>query len=170
MAEMLAFVHQVAFAIDSGIERIRADVSISIIGLASIAGRYFFGWIGDRLRDAKYAACIGFAAMALGMLVLLQFRNVYGLYGCAALFGFGYGSISTMMPFLIADRFGISMLGTIYGMLTFFVVAGASLGPILGGYIYDKTGSYDLAWQGGIGLLILVTFVLMTLKKDGWKT
>ena len=169
MAEMLAFVHQVAFAIDSGIERLRADVSISIIGLASIAGRYFFGWIGDRLRDAKYAACIGFVAMAIGMFILLQFRTVYGLYGCAAFFGFGYGSIATMMPYLIADRFGSSMLGTIYGMLTFFVVAGASLGPILGGYIYDKMGSYDLAWQGSIGLLILVTFVLMTLKKEGKK-
>jgi len=111
-----------------GIERMRADVSISIVGLASIAGRYFFGWIADRLRDAKYAACIGFAAMAIGILVLMQFRTIYGLYGYAALFGFGYGSIATMMPYLLADRFGSSMLGTIYGMLTFFVVAAASAG------------------------------------------
>ncbi len=36
-------------------------------------------------------------------------------------------------------------------------------------YIYDKSGSCDLAWQGGITLLILVTFVLMTMKKDGKK-
>jgi MFS family permease len=169
MAEMLAFTHQVAFAIDNGIERVRAGVSISIIGLASIAGRYFFGWIGDRLQDAKYAASIGFAVMALGLFSLMQYPTVYGLYGYAALFGFGYGSIATMMPYLLADRFGSGMLGTIYGVLTFFVVAAASIGPILGGYLYDKIGSYDVAWKLCLGLLILVTFVVMTLKKEGKK-
>lgn len=169
MAEMLAFVHQVAFAIDNGIERTTASVSISIVGLGSVAGRYFFGWISDRLRDAKYAACIGFAAMAAGMFVLLQFRSVSGLYIYAAVFGFGYGSIATMMPYLLADRFGSALLGTIYGMLTFFVVAAASLGPLIGGYMYDKMGSYDLAWKICIGLTILVTFVMTTLKQDGKK-
>ncbi|PKN68940.1 MAG: hypothetical protein CVU54_12600 [Deltaproteobacteria bacterium HGW-Deltaproteobacteria-12] len=169
LAEMLAFTHQVAYAIDNGIERVRAGVSISIIGLSSIAGRYFFGWIGDRLRDAKYAASIGFAVMALGLLVLMQIPTVYGLYCYAALFGFGYGSIATMMPYLLADRFGSGMLGTIYGVLTFFVVAAASIGPLLGGYLYDRLGSYDVAWQICLGMLILVTFAVMTLKKDGKK-
>ncbi len=169
LAQMLVFVHLVAFAIDSGVDKIRADVAISIIGLTSIVGRYFFGTVSDRLHDAKYAACIGFASMAGGMLVFFLTHNLFGLYGSALLFGFGYGAIATMMPYLIADRFGSSMLGTIYGMLTFFVVAGASLGPIIGGYIYDKTASYDLAWQGGFALLVVATFGLMTLKKDGKK-
>ena len=52
MAEMLAFVHQVAYATDQGIERLRADASLSLIGLGSIAGRYFFGWLSDRIREA----------------------------------------------------------------------------------------------------------------------
>ncbi len=169
LAEMLAFTHQVAYAIDIGIESMKANASISIIGFSSIAGRYFFGWISDRMRDAKYSACIGFMMMALGILAIWQIRSIYGLYCYAFLFGFGYGSIATMMPYLLADRFGSSMLGTIYGMLTFFVVAAASVGPILGGYIFDKTGSYDFAWKVCLGLLVLVTFVLMTLKKEGKK-
>ncbi len=170
LAEMLAFTHQVAYAIDIGIESMKANASISIIGLSSIAGRYFFGWISDRMRDAKYAACIGFIMMALGILVIWQIRSIYGLYGYAFLFGFGYGSIATMMPYLLADRFGSAMLGTIYGMLTFFVVAAASIGPILGGFIYDTTKSYDFAWQVTLALLVLVIFVIMTLKNEGKKT
>ena len=170
MSQMLVFIHLVAFAVDSGIDKIKANVAISIIGLASVTSRYLFGMISDRLRDAKYAACIAFIAMAAGLLVFLQTHNLSGLYVSAILFGFGYGPVAVTMPYLIADRFGSSMLGTIYGMLTFFVVTGASLGPIVGGYIYDKLGSYDLAWQGSFVLLVVATFGLMTLKKDGKKT
>ncbi len=164
MAEMLAFVHQVAYATDQGIERLRADASLSLIGLGSIAGRYFFGWISDRIRDAKYSACGGFAAMALGIVVLMQFRTLYGLYGYALCFGFGYGSIATLMPYLLADRFGARVLGTAYGMLTFFVVAAGSLGPLLGGFIYDRTGSYDFAWKLCLALLAMISLVVITLK------
>jgi MFS family permease len=164
-AEMLAFVHQVAFAVDNGIERIMADASLSIVGFSSIAGRYFFGWISDKMRNAKYSACMGFAMMALGILLFFQFRTVYGLYGYALMFGFGYGSISTMMPYLLAERYGSAILGTIYGLLTFFVVSASSLGPLLGGYIYDQTGTYDLAWQINFLLLIAVTFIMATLNK-----
>ncbi len=164
MAEMLAFVHQVAYATDQGIERLRADASLSLIGLGSIAGRYFFGWLSDRIRDAKYSACGGFAAMALGIVILMQFRTLYGLYGSALCFGFGYGSIATVMPYLLADRFGSGVLGTAYGMLTFFVVAAGSMGPLLGGYIYDRTGSYDFAWRLCLVLLSLISVAVITLK------
>ncbi len=108
--------------------------------------KYPFGGIRDRLRDAKYAASIGFAVMAIGMFILLQFRAVYGLYGCAALFGFGHGSIATIMPCLIADRFGSSILGPIYGILMFFVAAGACLGPILG--VIFTTSRARAIWPG----------------------
>lgn len=164
MAEMLAFVHQVAFATDQGIERLRADASLSLIGLGSIAGRYFFGWLSDRIRDAKYSACGGFAAMALGIVILMQFRSLYGLYGYALCFGFGYGSIATLMPYLLADRFGSRVLGSAYGMLTFFVVAAGSLGPLVGGFIYDRTGSYDFAWKLCLVLLALISLVVISLK------
>ena len=167
MAEMLAFVHQVAYATDQGIERLRADASLSLIGLGSIAGRYFFGWLSDRIRDAKYSACGGFAAMALGIVILMQFRTLYGLYGYALCFGFGYGSIATVMPYLLADRFGSRVLGTAYGMLTFFVVAAGSLGPLLGGFIYDRTGSYDFAWKLCLALLVLISLAVITLKGRG---
>ena len=122
------------------------------------------GWISDRIRDAKYSACGGFAAMALGIVILMRFPTLYGLYGYALCFGFGYGSIATVMPYLLADRFGSGVLGTAYGMLTFFVVAAGSMGPLLGGYIYDRTGSYDFAWKLCLVLLSLISVAVITLK------
>jgi sugar phosphate permease len=170
MAEMSAMVHQVAHAIDQQIDKVAAASSIGAIGMVSILGRFFFGWLCDRISDAKYAAALGFLFMAIGMFLLLKTTTVTMLFVYALLFGFGYGSMTVLMPFLLADHFGRHILGASYGMLVFFVMAlGGSIGPMLTGYIYDKTGSYANAWLLQLAVLVIVTFLILTLKKPGKK-
>jgi len=103
--------------------------------------------------------------MAAGMIVLLQTTSATLLMVYALLFGFGYGSIATMMPYLLADRFGRQVLGTAYGILTFFVAGiGGSIGPVLGGFLYDRLGSYTYAWQLNLAVLILAVFLILAMK------
>lgn len=166
MAEMSSMVHQVAYALDRQIDRVAAASSLGIIGMASIFGRFFFGWLCDRISDAKYAAALGFIVMAVGMLLLLNVTTAVSLIVYALLFGVGYGSITALMPFLLAERFGRHTLGTTYGMLVFFVMAvGGTSGPMIAGYIYDLTGSYTGAWLLNLAVLSVVTFLILTLKK-----
>jgi sugar phosphate permease len=168
MAEMSAMVHQVAYALDQQIDKVAAASSLGAIGMASILGRFFFGWLCDRISDAKYASALGFFLMAVGMFLLLKTTSVTVLFVYALLFGFGYGSMTVLMPFLLADRFGRHILGASYGMLVFFVMAiGGFIGPILTGYIYDRTGSYAKAWLLHLVVLIIVTFLILILKKPG---
>lgn len=168
MAEMSAMVHQVAYAMDRQIDKVVAASSLGIIGLASIFGRFFFGWLCDRISDAKYAAALGFLLMAVGMFLLLKTATVTLLFIYALLFGFGYGSMTALMPFLLADRFGRHILGASYGMQVFFVMAiGGTSGPVIAGYIYDLTGSYADAWILNLAVLVFVTFLILTLKKPG---
>jgi sugar phosphate permease len=168
MAEMSAMVHQVAYALDRQIDKVAAAASLGIIGLASIFGRFFFGWLCDRVNDAKYASAFGFFLMAVGMFLLLETTTVTMLFVYALLFGFGYGSMTALMPFLLADRFGRHILGTSYGMQVFFVMAiGGTSGPMIAGYIYDLTGSYADAWMLNLAVLVIVTFLILTLKKPG---
>jgi len=164
VVEMMAFMHQVAYAIDNQIEKMAAASSVGIVGIASILGRFFFGWLSDRIPDAKYAACMGFIFMILGILILLYARTPAVLFIYAWLFGFGYGSLAPLMPFLLADRFGSHVLGASYGMLTFFVGIGGGIGPLLGGLIYDRLGSYDYAWKFDIVALVVVAFLILLLK------
>ena len=165
MAEMLAFVHQVAHALDNNIGKVVAASSLGIIGVASIFGRYFFGWLSDRMKDPKYSASLGFLFMAAGMFILWKTNTAKLLFLYAVVFGFGYGSLAPMMPVLLADRFGRHVLGSAYGMFTFFVAgAGGGFGPILGGIIYDKFGSYTYAWQFNLIILIIVALLVLTLK------
>jgi len=166
MAEMSAMVHQVAYALDRQIDKVAAASSLGIIGMASILGRFFFGWLCDRISDAKYASALGFFFMAAGMFLLLRMTTVTTLFVYALLFGFGYGSMTALMPFLLADRFGRHILGASYGMQVFFVMAiGGTSGPMITGYIYDLTGSYANAWLLNLVVLVIVTLLILTLKK-----
>ncbi len=164
MTVMSAFVHQVAYAQDNGIERVAAASSLSAVGVAGLLGQFFFGWLSDRLKDVRYSAVLGMVVMAVGMLVLLQAKTVTVLYIYALVYGFGYGSVAPMLPILAADRFGRHVLGSVYGMLTFFNGIGGSIGPIIGGAIYDHFGSYVYVWQANIAILIVVALLLLTLK------
>jgi MFS family permease len=106
--------------------------------------------------------------MAAGTFLLMRTATVTTLFVFALLFGFGYGSITALMPFLLADRFGRHILGASYGLLVFFVMAiGGSTGPMITGYIYDLTGSYANAWLLNLAVLVIVTFLILTLKKPG---
>lgn len=166
MAEMSAMVHQVAYALDRQIDKVAAASSLGIIGMASILGRFFFGWLCDRISDAKYASALGFLIMACGMYLLLKTDTAAALVVYALLFGFGYGSLTALMPFLLADRFGRQILGATYGMQVFFVMAvGGTSGPLIAGYIYDRTGSYTDAWRLNLLVLVIVTLLILTLKK-----
>ncbi|MHB8771159.1 MAG: MFS transporter [Syntrophales bacterium] len=166
LAEMSVMVHQVAYALDRQIDKVAAASSLGAIGMASIVGRFFFGWVCDRISDAKYAAALGFFVMAGGMLLLINTTTAAVLFVYSLLFGFGYGSITALPPFLLADRFGRHILGATYGIQVFFVmVIGGSTGPMITGYIYDLTGSYGNAWLLHLALLVTVTFLILALKK-----
>jgi MFS family permease len=67
---------------------------------------------------------------------------------------------------LTTDRFGRHILGSIYGRLTFFIGFGGSIGPILGGIIYDKFGSYQYLWEINVALLAVISIIILTLKKE----
>jgi MFS family permease len=160
----MAFVHQVAYAIDNEINNVAAAASVGLVGVASILGRFFFGWLSDQLRDAKYSASLGFLFMAVGVFVLMYARTSTVLFVYAVVFGFGYGSTAPMMPVLLADRFGRHVLGASYGMLIFFITIGGALGPLLGGLIHDHLGGYKVAWKMNIVALVAITFLILLLE------
>jgi MFS family permease len=162
---MMTFVHQVAYAVGNNIGKLEAAAALGIIGFTSSAGKFFFGWLCDRVADAKYVAGLGFFIMALGMGLLIVADTVAVLYLFAVVFGIGYGSMAPLMPYLTADRFGRQVLGSAYGMLIFFVAGiGGSIGPVVGGVIYDRSGSYANAWLLSLSVLMAISLLILTLK------
>ena len=165
MISMSVFVHQVAYATDNGIDKMAAASSLAAISLTGFIGQFLFGWMTDKIKDPKYVSFIGIAFMLAGTILMLNMQSVFDLYVCALVYGFGYGSLAPVIPLLIAHRFGRHVLGSIYGLLTFFIGVGGAIGPVLGGFIYDKFGSYHYLWMINIIVLICIAFAILTLKK-----
>jgi len=165
MSVMTVFAHQVSYVEEYGFDRIVAASTLGALAVASIAGRVFFGWLSDRFGDPRHAACLGFACMTAAMTILLFFHSLEFFYLYACLFGFGYGSLTAMYAILNINRFGMEIAGTAIGLTNFFGTGlGGCLGPIFGGIIYDTTGSYTLAWQVNLTLLVGVTVLVEFLK------
>lgn len=165
MTVMLTFNLQIVYAIHKGINDLEAAAALGLIGVSGSCGKLFFGWFCDRVRDAKYAASSGFIIMAIGTFLLYKAESVMLLYPFALIYGFGYGSLAPVMPYLLSDLFGRQLLGSTYGLLVFFVIGlGGGAGPLLGGYLYDRTGTYDIGWLISMLTLVLMSAAILTLK------
>jgi MFS family permease len=165
MTVMMAFNCQIDHAINQGVNPLEAAAALGLIGVTGSCGKLFFGWFCDHLQDAKYLAATGFVIMAIGIFFLYKTETVSMLYTFALIYGFGYGSLAPVMPYLISNRFEKHVFGSAYGLLIFFATGiGGGIGPVLGGYIFDKSGSYELGWLISIGILLLAAGIILALK------
>lgn len=157
-------VHQVPYATDQGISKSWADWSIAVVGLTSIGGRFFFGWLSDRVREKKealYPACL---LLGLSFLVLLFVRRVWTLMLFAAGFGFGYAAYGPVIPAVVAEVFGKANMGAVFGAVTTGGALGGAAGPYITGFIYDITGSYAGAWLLGLFCVVAATFLISRVR------
>jgi MFS family permease len=149
-------VHLVPLARDLGIDALRAATLVSALGLAAVSGRLAMGWLSDRIgRRAVLAGAL--IAQVVSFIALDRAAALPGLAAAALLFGFSYGTVSTIFPALVADFFGRAHAGSLVGLLFGLAAPTAALGPVGAGWIYDRFGGYGLAWwlSAGINLAAL---------------
>jgi MFS family permease len=134
-------IHIVSYAINIGVQPIKASTILGIIGGFSLLGRVIMGSISDRLGRKKSTVICSLMNLAAltGMLVSSD-RLMF--YGCCFIFGFSYGGWGVQMPAMCADYFGERNSGSILGGIFLIAQAGMAIGPWLSGYMIDLTGSY----------------------------
>ena len=133
--------------------------SASIFGLFGIflAGGQASAFISDRIGREKTITLA--AILSIGSLVvLLSVKDTSQpllLYVYAICFGYGGGLFSPTIFASTADSFHGRHYGGIAALLLTGMGVGAAIGPWLGGYIYDISGSYS-----GAFVLCMVCFGL----------
>jgi MFS family permease len=104
---------------------------------------------------------VGFLA-SMGLIVFLfTVRSVYTAYLFGALWGVSHGGIGVLVTILLARYYGRASFGTINGVMRPFEASGLALGQILGGVIYDLTGSYQGLFVGSFGLYLLSMVLIL---------
>jgi MFS family permease len=159
----MVMVHLVNYATDIHITPLVAATFVSIIGVISISGRLVMGAGADRL--GMHSALILCCGMLAGSLVLLIFtRQLWTFYLFAAFFGFAYGGEVPQIPLFVGKFFGTRSMATLMGLTIFVGNIGGALGPWLGGLIFDRTGSYHVAFLVAIAAASLALILALVLK------
>ena len=153
--------HLVNYATDIGITALVAAGMMSAMGVASTIGRLGIGAISDRIGTKRDTAmcCILLAVSCL----LLVSKVPALMWVAAALFGIGFGGSMPLVPAIMGERVGIEQLSTATGVGSIGIFIGAALGPWLGGFIYDVSGSYlwALLLAAGAGIAALIITIRM---------
>ncbi|MFH1652003.1 MAG: MFS transporter [Chloroflexota bacterium] len=159
----LIITHLVPHATDLGISTAAAATVMSVIGFAAIFGRIFIGVVADRLGKQRSVA----VSLILQTLVLLWLVNVHDLwqfYLFAVIFGLAQGGFSPVVSSLFGDAFGLERIGVMIGLVDIGFSLGAASGPVIGGMIFDATGSYSGAFMFGAGAALLGAVFISAVK------
>jgi MFS family permease len=113
-------------------------------GAAGLGGRLLFGIAADRL-GAKRVLIAGLVIQALAAPAYLAVDQLGGFYAVAVVFGLAYGGVMPLYAVLARDYFSPRILGTVLGAASMVSSVGMALGPVFGGWLFDRYGSY--AWM-----------------------
>jgi MFS family permease len=155
-------VHQVAYLVDLGVPAIVGASVVGVVGVASIVGKTGGGWLSDRIeRELIFLAGIVVMLAAVAALAAMSAAPArWAIYGYAVLLGLGYSVTAALVPAMVSDRFSGPHFGTIVGMGLLSSALGSATGPWLAGFLFDRTGSYAIAFPlagaGGLAAGIAV--------------
>ena len=138
-------VHIVPHAQDLGASAPKAAGVLATIGGVSMVGRFVSGVAVDRI-GSKVTMMICFVLLIGGLLWLQVARELWMLYLFAVIYGIAHGGFFTAISPIVAEFFGITNHGVLFGIVVFNGTIGGSFGPFLAGYIFDITSGYGPAF------------------------
>jgi len=155
-------VHIVPHTIELGVNPINAANVLSAFGGMAVLGNFVLGSLGDRI-GSRHIFIIGFIMWMVAFAWLLQAGQMWMLYIFAVILGFAEGGMGPAGSPLVADYFGLKSHGLIFGVVDIGFPIGAAVGPFVTGYIFDITGSYQMAFQicGAASVISLILAVTL---------
>ena len=158
-------VHMPSYLKDHGLSPQVASYSLALIGLFNVFGTYAAGVLGQKM-PKKYILAFIYASRAVAItLFLLVPLSPASVYTFSAVMGVLW--LSTVPPTnaTVAQIFGVAHLSMLGGFVFFSHQIGSFMGVWLGGYLYDRTGSYDIVWYIAIALGVLAALINLPVRE-----
>ncbi|MDA7415705.1 MFS transporter [Xenophilus arseniciresistens] len=158
-------VHMPSYLKDKGLSPEVASYALALIGLFNVVGTYIAGTLGQRVAKRKILAFIYLGRAIAISAFLIAPLSPLSVYLFAAVIGALW--LSTVPPTnaIIAQIFGVAHLSMLGGFVFLSHQVGSFLGVWLGGYLYDRTGSYDIVWYIAIALGVFAALVNLPVKE-----
>ena len=158
-------VHLPAYVTDLGLDQYVGAWCISLIGLFNIAGSFLSGWYGQHA-SKKFGLSVIYLLRALVLLALLLVtKTEYTMYVFAGAIGMLWLATIPLTTGIVAQIFGVRYMATLFGVVFLSHQIGSFTGVWMGGWIHDRTGSYDLMWQAGIVLGLVAAVIHLPINE-----
>ena len=161
--------HLIPHVTDVGVSTTIAATMMSVVGGSSILGRVAFASLSDKL-GTKFMYIVAFTFLGISMAWMKLADEVWMFYLFAVLYGTAHGACFAMFAPMIANLFGLGSLGILVSTVFFLGTWAAVISPTLAGYVFDSTGSYQIAFSIGLAFCILGILLLLLLKSQAIKS
>ncbi len=148
LGSFLVSLHQLAFAVDVGFDKLYAATVLGVGSFLAIAGTIFTGTISDYIGRER-SAILAYGISIVGVVCALFITGPHQrwlLWLHACFFGLTWGARGPAITAKTADLFPGRHLGAILGVITIGAGIGSAVGSWAAGWIFDISGSYRLAF------------------------
>jgi predicted MFS family arabinose efflux permease len=154
-----------AMLVDKGLPAATGAAVLAAIGAFNIPGTYVAGLAGGRWMKTHVLAALYLARAA----AMIAFLLVPLSSASAIIFGAAIGLLWTgsvpLTNALVADLWGARNLGFLFGVVYIGHQLGAFAGAWMAGFVFDRTGSFDLAWFAAIAGAVGTAIIHLSLRE-----
>jgi MFS family permease len=156
----------VGFSRDLGVPADQTATLSFVFGIATLGGRFAFGYLFDRLFAPWVAAgCFLLSGFGFVGLAISAAHSSGGAsnYIAVAVVGFGLAAEGDLIGYLTSRYFGLLAFGRIYGFLYVIFLLGIAIGPYAFGVGRDFFGSYTVVFSAAGGFAAIAALLMLAL-------
>ena len=159
-------IHLPSYLRDQGMSANVGVIALALIAIGNIVGTYMWGMQGARMPRRYLLSAIYF----LRALVILAFIAVpispWSVYVFSLVIGTLWLSTVPLTNGLVAHMFGVNYLSMLAGVVFLAHQVGSFLGAWMGGYLFDRTGSYTVAWLIAAGFGVFAALIHLPIREE----
>ena len=143
-----------------------AATVIPIMAVTSFTFQMLGGFTGDKV-NKRFLLPPLLITQAASLVILAQATNYVGALVFAVLWGLGFGGRTPMLHALRGEFFGRKHFGVILGMSAFPMAVGMMITPVIVGWVFDRTGTYEISLYAlAVACLVGTITILLTTKPN----
>jgi MFS family permease len=168
----LTSVHLVAFFIAAGYSPLLAASAIAGVGCLSVVGRPLSGALSDVVgREVMYTVGLGMHMSAILLVLTLgDGQRWWPLLLFVGLSGLSDGIGGLVVGAKAGDLFPATSLGAVMGLVQMGRGLGLMAGPLVGGFLFDRQGNYQMAFFLAVALVTVAIGCMWLVRLTAGKT
>jgi len=156
--------HLHAFLTDLGQTPVDAARVLSTLTLVGALGAPLSGWLAARAgaRTTLAGVVVGLAATSVA---LWTANTLAAFTAWAVLYGLVNGGVVALLVLVLDEIFGAEQIGRLMGVAMVFCMLATMLGNNFSAAVFERTGSYSLAWQTYTALMLVTLLPVARLQR-----